>query len=362
MMVREGLKLSVFHGERDRAGRGLLADALIDMYMRSEVRAAALLRGVEGFGVRHRLQTDRLLTLSEDLPMVAVAVDTPDRIQALTEEVRGVSRHGLIALERVRLLEDPRAALAPVDPGSALGLTVFSERGRRAGGLPAHIAAVELLHSLGCSGASVLLGVDGAVAGERRRARLLAANARVPLVINAVGRPDALAAALPELSAMLGGPLMTVERVRVVKRDGALLADPAERSGFDRGGLAYWQKLTVQTGEQDRHERRPIHAALVRRLRRAGAAGATALRAQWGYGGDHAPHGERLRAIGRHAPVLTVLLDTPENMRRWFSIVDEMTASTGLVTSELVPALRAAGPGIEHGGLRLAAPRRGPRP
>ena len=35
-------------------------------------------------------------------------------------------------------------------------------------------------------------------------------------------------------------------------------------------------------------------------------------------------------------------------------IVDELTAETGLVTSELVPALRAAGPGIEHGGLELA--------
>ena len=53
-------------------------------------------------------------------------------------------------------------------------------------------------------------------------------------------------------------------------------------------------------------------------------------------------------------PVLTVLLDTPANMARWFEIVDEMTSETGLVTSEIVPALRAAGPGIEHGGLDLA--------
>ncbi len=56
-------------------------------------------------------------------------------------------------------------------------------------------------------------------------------------------------------------------------------------------------------------------------------------------------------------PVLTVLLDTPANTRRWFAIVDEMTTETGLVTSELVPALRAVGPEIEHGGLALAEPR-----
>jgi PII-like signaling protein len=45
-----------------------------------------LLRGTEGFGSRQHLQTQRLLTLSEDLPMVSVAVDTRQRIeQALAE-------------------------------------------------------------------------------------------------------------------------------------------------------------------------------------------------------------------------------------------------------------------------------------
>ena len=55
-----------------------------------------------------------------------------------------------------------------------------------------------------------------------------------------------------------------------------------------------------------------------------------------------------------------VQLDTPENMRRWFAIVDQLTEHSGLVTSELVPALRAAGPGIERGALTLA-PVRSPR-
>ena len=37
------------------------------------------MRGVAGFGVKHHLHTDRLLTLSEDLPIVSVAVDTRRR-------------------------------------------------------------------------------------------------------------------------------------------------------------------------------------------------------------------------------------------------------------------------------------------
>jgi PII-like signaling protein len=140
-----------------------------------------------------------------------------------------------------------------------------------------------------------------------------------------------------------------------------LLAEPPRAPAADDAGLAYWQKLVVYTSEQTRYEHQPLHSALIRRLRVEGAAGATTLRGQWGYHGEHRPHGERFWSIRRHVPVLTVLLDTPENMPRWFEIVDRMTGETGLVTSEIVPALRAAGPGIEHGGLALAA-RRGRSP
>ena len=53
-----------------------------------------LLRGVEGFGARHRLRTDRSLTLSEDLPLVAVAVDTRARIEALAEPTARITGPG----------------------------------------------------------------------------------------------------------------------------------------------------------------------------------------------------------------------------------------------------------------------------
>ena len=44
----------------------------------------------------------------------------------------------------------------------------------------------------------------------------------------------------------------------------------------------------------------------------------------------------------RDNPNVTVIVDRPDNVRRWFEIVDALTAQTGLVTSEVVPAARAA--------------------
>ncbi len=354
-MSVEALKLTTYFGERDRAGERFLADALVDVYARHRLRTSLVMRGVEGFGVKHHLHTDRLLTLSEDLPMVSVAVDARPRIEAALEEVVALSGDGLITLERARLA----GAGAIPEPGEETKLTVYVGRGERAEGRSAHEAIVEALHRHGVAGATVLLGVDGTVGGERRRARFVAGNAGVPLMVIAVGAGERIAAALPDLHAMLDEPALTLERVRVCKRDGARLAAPAEVAGSDPSGLAVWQKLMVYCGEQSRSgpaHAGPLYVEVVRALRAAGAAGATALRGIWGYHGDHAPHGDRLLQLRRRVPVVLSIVDTPESIGRWFAIVDGLTDETGLVTSEQVPAVRATGPGIARGGLRLADP------
>ena len=58
----------------------------------TQLQTSLVLRGVAGFGVKHHLRTDRLLTLSEDLPLVAVAVDTRARIEAALRRGRGAAR------------------------------------------------------------------------------------------------------------------------------------------------------------------------------------------------------------------------------------------------------------------------------
>ncbi len=352
------LKLTVYFGERDRDHDGFLADRLLDAFDRHELAASVLLRGVEGFGARHRLHTQRLLTLSEDLPLVAVGVDARPRIERALPDVTRLLSGGLVTLERARLLQGEIGAVElPGELDEAVKLTVYVGRGERIAGRPAHLAIVELLHARGVAGATVLLGVDGTTHGARRRATFFGANAEVPLMIVAVGDGPTVAAALPELGALLARPLLTLERVRVCKRDGRLVAAPAHLPETDDAGLGIWQKLMVYAGEQARHGDRPLYTELIRRLRAAGAGGATALRGVWGYHGGHSPHGDRFFALRRRVPVVTVVVDTPARIQRWWAIVDELTDETGLVTSELVPAFQASAPDTREGGLRLATHR-----
>ena len=358
-MSQEGLKLTTYFGERDRANGRFLADALLDVYERHAFQTSVLLRGIEGFGIKHRLQTQRLLSLSEDLPIVSVAVDTRPRIEAALDEVIDLSGHGLVSLERARLFTGGVDHPLPSDePDAANKLTVYCGRQERAGGRPAYLAVVDLLRERGIAGATVLLGVDGTAHGIRQRAAFFGRNAEVPLMIICVGDAERVAQVLPELDALLARPLMTLERVLVCKRDGQLLAEPRDVPETHESGLGVWHKLMVYASEQAQAGGRPLYVELVRRLRAAGASGATALRGTWGYHGDHPPHGDTFWSLRRRVPVLTVVVDTPPRTRRWFEIVDELTQETGLVTTEMVPTLRATGQDVEHGGLRLVPRRR----
>jgi PII-like signaling protein len=341
-MSEDALKLTTYFGERSRIRGRLLADELLDIHARHEVRTSILLRGIQGFGAKHRRRTDRLLTLSEDLPLVSMAVDSRERIKALLQDVGTIGHEGLVTLERARLgnAETQSHDLTRA-PDEAVKLTVYLGRHERVDGAPAFTAVCDTLHDNGVAGATVLLGVDGTRQGQRQRARFFARNTGVPLMVMAVADALQLGGAIVSLKQMLREPLFTIERVRVCKRDGQLLRIPHEHPGSEGHGMELWQKLTIVTSEATRHENRSVYLELVRRLRAANAAGATSLRGIWGFHGDHAPHGDRLLSIRRHVPVVTVAIDTPDRIAALFGIVDELTRERGLVTSELVPVASA---------------------
>ncbi len=240
-MNEDCLTLTTYFGERDRTPDGLLADELLDIYGGHRLAASVLLRGAEGFGRLHHLRTDRLLTLSEDLPVVSIAVDRRERIEAMLEPVLQIKRRGLVTLERARLLtgeigrgETARAARRRRPSSRSTSAAASASTAR-----PAFAAVCELLHRRGIAGATVLLGVDGTRGGRRFRAGFFGRNADVPTMIVAVGSGERIAAAMPELGHLLSEPLLTLERVRVCKRDGELLATPHELPGERRA--AAWR-------------------------------------------------------------------------------------------------------------------------
>ena len=102
--------------------------------------------------------------------------------------------------------------------------------------------------------------------------RVFGRNVNVPVMIIAIGSNEQVNSAVTELAGMVANPLLTVERVRLCKRDGEMFARPPQLPMTDGQGRALWQKLMVYTAETTRHDELPIHRALVQRLLRSGTA------------------------------------------------------------------------------------------
>ncbi|WP_204079077.1 DUF190 domain-containing protein [Mycobacterium riyadhense] len=345
-MSEQSLKLTAYFGERQRVvgePRRFLADAMLDLFGARRVATSVMMRGTTGFGPKHELRCDQTLSLSEDPPVTIAAVDVESKIRTLVDDVTAMTGLGLVTLERARLVtrHSGADALSDIDSrtGDATKLTVYVGRQVQVAGAAAYYAVCELLHRHGFAGATVLLGVDGTAYGHRYRARFFGRNVNVPLMIIAIGSAPQVTAAAAEVTRLLPNSLLTIERVRLCKRDGELFAHPQQLPPTDDQGRTLWQKLMVHTAEATRHEGQSIHRALVHRLMQSETArGATALRGIWGFYGDHKPHGDRLFQIVRRVPVTTIIVDTPDAIARSFDIVDELTTRHGLVTSEMVPA------------------------
>jgi PII-like signaling protein len=354
-VLEPGIKLTTYFEERDRTGDRFLADALFDVYERHAMHTSVLLRGVAGFGEHHRLHTDRLLTLSENLPAVSIAVDTPERIERAMPEVLGAASSGLVTLEHTKMATEPLDQVKFAEPpGTILKLTLYGGRGVRAGGAAGYVAAVNALREAGMTGATVLLGVDGTLHGQRRRARFFARNSGVPLMVLAVGEARSIESALPTLARLLDEPIATIERVRLCKAEGVHLSDPHTAPERDRTGLPLWQKIVVHAEEQDHANGRPLYAELVRRLQVNGAAGVSVLRGVRGFHGERETVADGWLTIRRNVPVHAVIVDTPGMIQRLWPMIDGVTHEHGVVTSELVPASHAVRDGERRDTIPLA--------
>ena len=77
---------------------------------------ASVFRGVEGYGASHLIHTNRLLSLSEDLPVAVVIVDDPARIDEFLPDLDELVLGGLVVLDDVEVVryrtggagQDPR--------------------------------------------------------------------------------------------------------------------------------------------------------------------------------------------------------------------------------------------------------------
>jgi len=91
-------------GESDKWHGRPLHEAIVEMLRKDGFSGVTVLRGVAGYGSSSVYHTDKLLRLSQDLPIILEVIETQERIDALLPRLDGMVDGGLITLEKVRVI------------------------------------------------------------------------------------------------------------------------------------------------------------------------------------------------------------------------------------------------------------------
>ena len=97
-------RLTVFIGESDQHHHKPLYAEIVHRAHAAGLAGASVLRGIEGFGASQHVHTTRLLSLTEDLPIVIVMVDEADRIERFALELDELITEGLVVIDDVEVV------------------------------------------------------------------------------------------------------------------------------------------------------------------------------------------------------------------------------------------------------------------
>ncbi|OUD05177.1 DUF190 domain-containing protein [Streptomyces swartbergensis] len=98
-LTGRALRLTVFVGENDTWHHKPLYSEIVHRAHAAGLAGASVFRGVEGFGASSLIHTSRLLSLSEDLPVAVVIVDTEPRVRAFLPQLDELVTEGLVTLD-----------------------------------------------------------------------------------------------------------------------------------------------------------------------------------------------------------------------------------------------------------------------
>ncbi|WP_163506051.1 DUF190 domain-containing protein [Fodinicola acaciae] len=99
-----GTRLSIFIGEDDMWHHKPLYHEIVSRAHAAGLAGATVLRGAEGFGATQLVHTDRLLSMTEDLPAVVVIVDADDRIRGFLPQLDELVEEGMVVLDEVEIV------------------------------------------------------------------------------------------------------------------------------------------------------------------------------------------------------------------------------------------------------------------
>ena len=103
-MEGEQTLMRIFISENDRWEKKPLYEVLVELFRTEGLAGATVLKGAAGFGASSVTHTDKVLRLSNELPVVIEVVDSQEKIDAVLPKIDGMFSGGMITMEKARVI------------------------------------------------------------------------------------------------------------------------------------------------------------------------------------------------------------------------------------------------------------------
>ncbi|WP_330268869.1 DUF190 domain-containing protein [Streptomyces griseorubiginosus] len=103
-LTGRALRVTVHIGENDTWNHKPLYSEIVHRAHAAGLAGASVFRGIEGFGASSLIHTSRLLSLSEDLPVAVVIVDSETRVREFLPQLDELVTEGLVTLDECEVI------------------------------------------------------------------------------------------------------------------------------------------------------------------------------------------------------------------------------------------------------------------
>lgn len=101
---RPGRRITVLVSESDTYEHHALATEIVRRAHAAGLPGASMFRGIEGFGAGRAIHTNRILSLSNELPIAVVIVGDPEAVEDFVPQVAPLLAQGLLTVEDVEIV------------------------------------------------------------------------------------------------------------------------------------------------------------------------------------------------------------------------------------------------------------------
>jgi len=219
-------KVTVYVGQDQQYHGESVYAAILDFLFYRKVAGATVTRGIAGFGADHRMQTDRILALTENLPMKVEFVETPEKVEELLPKLQEMVGAGLIEIQDTTIVkaESSGQTARLVSPtslkqaGTAKLMRIFVGENDKWNGKPLHKALMESMRANDIAGVTVYQGILGYGANRRiHQDSALHLSHDRPMMLSVVDTEEKLRAFSPILDGMVQQGLVVLSDVDIVK-------------------------------------------------------------------------------------------------------------------------------------------------